>query len=43
MYVYNRHCYKALKSAAVFPIEVQLGIDATAAVLPSEQQKIQDE
>lgn len=26
MYVYNRQCYKAMKQAAVFPIEVQLSI-----------------
>ena len=26
MYVYNRQCYKSMKQAAVFPIEVQLSI-----------------
>ena len=27
MYVYYRQCHKSLKPAAVFPIEVELGID----------------
>ena len=27
MYVYYRQCYRALKPAAVFPIEVELGFD----------------
>ena len=29
MYVYHRQCYKVLKPAAVFPIEIQLGLDTT--------------
>ena len=29
MYVYHRQCHKALKPTAVFPIEVQLGVDTT--------------
>ncbi len=27
MYIYYRQCYRALKPAAVFPIEVELGIN----------------
>ena len=27
MYVYYRQCYRALKPAAIFPIEVELGFD----------------
>ena len=31
LYVYTRQCYKALKPAAVFPIEVQLGPELLTA------------
>lgn len=34
MYVYYRQCHKALKPAAVFPIEVELGIDFNSQYLP---------
>lgn len=27
MYIYHRQCHRSLKPAAVFPIEVELGID----------------
>ena len=28
LYVYNRQCHKAMKQAAVFPIEVQLSLQS---------------
>ena len=32
MYVYYRQCHKALKPAAIFPIEVELGFDPLQSV-----------
>ena len=36
MYVYNRQCHKAVKQAAVFPIEVQLTIRSAT---PAEEEE----
>ena len=32
MYVYYRQCHKALKPAAIFPIEVELGFDPLQSI-----------
>ena len=39
MYVYTWQCYKILKPAAIFPIEVQLGVD----LLPSRKETTEEE
>ena len=36
MYVYYRQCHRALKPAAVFPIEVELGFDPMQSTQPPE-------
>ncbi len=45
MYIYQRQCYKVLKPAAVFPIEVELGIipPMPQATPASEPEAVSDE
>ena len=42
MYVYYRQCYKILKPAAIFPIEVELGVSSDYTRQSSESTESRD-